>query len=327
MKRLITWCFIFSSSFVFLFDAGCDKQGCWIKTESQKDHTVIKEKHMRGTIDAQALHAMIRSGTKMVVLDARQGKYDDSRRIPRAGSLSDNSTLEQALSLIGSKDALVVTYCANTHCPASNLLADHLSKLGFTNVVEYPEGIDGWTSEGLPVVKASESTRTIAFKGSPMKLSGMDAKVGEKSPNFVAIGNDMSAVSLSSMKGKVVVLVAVPSLDTPVCDIESKRFNEEAAKLGDDVEIIVISEDLPFAQKRWCGANDIKNLITVSDYKLGSFGRLYGVYIDNLGLLARSIFVVDKEGILRYKQIVPEVTSEPNYAEVIEAAKKIVNSR
>jgi thiol peroxidase len=120
------------------------------------------------------------------------------------------------------------------------------------------------------------------------------------------------------------VLSIVPSLDTPVCDIQTRRFNDEAGKLGDDVVILTISMDLPFAQKRWCGAAGVDKVSTFSDHRDAAFGEAYGVLIKELRLLARAIFVVDKQGTLQYRELVKEVTEEPNYEAAIEAIKKLV---
>jgi thioredoxin-dependent peroxiredoxin len=162
----------------------------------------------------------------------------------------------------------------------------------------------------------------VTFKGNPLTLLGSDPKVGEKAPEFTVLDNDLNSVSLASLRGKKVVLCSVPSLDTPVCDLETRRFNEEAVKLGSDVQILTVSMDLPFAQKRWCGAAGVKAVKTASDHRDASLGGAYGVLIKELRLLARAVFVVDKAGILRYKQIVHEVTSEPDYASVLAAVRE-----
>jgi thiol peroxidase len=163
--------------------------------------------------------------------------------------------------------------------------------------------------------------RTVTMKGKPLTLLGKELKVGDAAPDFEVVANDMSPVKLSSFKGKVCIICSVPSLDTSVCDIETRRFNEEAGKLGSDVTVLTISMDLPFAQKRWCGAAGVKNVQTLSDHRASSFGNAYGVLIKELRLLARAVFVVDKNGTIRYIQIVNEVASEPNYEAVLEAIK------
>ncbi len=166
-----------------------------------------------------------------------------------------------------------------------------------------------------------EPKRTVTMKGNPLTLSGSEVKVGDTAPDFEVVANDMSVVKFSSYHGKVCIITSVPSLDTSVCDIETRRFNEEAGKLGSDVAVLTISMDLPFAQKRWCGAAGVKNVQTLSDHRDASFGKAYGVLIKELRLLARAVFVVDKNGTIRYIQIVNEVASEPNYEAALNAVK------
>lgn len=167
----------------------------------------------------------------------------------------------------------------------------------------------------------AERTGVITFKGNPMTLVGNAVKVGDKAPDFAATKTDLSVCKLADLAGKVVVIVSVPSLDTPVCDVEAKRFNDEAGKLGDDVVVVTISMDLPFAQRRWCGAVGTPKVVTVSDYKDHSFGVAYGLRIKELGLLTRAVIVVDKKGKVSYQEIVGEVTKEPNYDAAVAAAK------
>lgn len=163
--------------------------------------------------------------------------------------------------------------------------------------------------------------RTVMMKGNPVTLLGNEVKVGDSAPDFEVTANDMSAVKFSAYRGKVCIICSVPSLDTSVCDRETRRFNEEAGKLGSDVTVLTISMDLPFAQKRWCGAAGVQNVQTLSDYRDASFGEAYGVLIKELRLLARAVFVVDKNGIIRYIQTVNEVSSEPDYEAVLEAVR------
>lgn len=163
--------------------------------------------------------------------------------------------------------------------------------------------------------------RTVTMKGKVLTLAGSEVKVGELAPDFEVIANDMSTVKFSSYRGNVCIIASVPSLDTSVCDIETRRFNEEAGKFGGDVTVLTISMDLPFAQKRWCGATGVENVQTLSDYRDASFGKAYGVLIKELRLLARAVFIVDKKGTIRYIQVVNEVVSEPNYEAALNAVK------
>jgi len=169
-----------------------------------------------------------------------------------------------------------------------------------------------------------ERTGIITMKGNPLTLVGKQPKVGEHAPDFEVLDNDLSPVRLSSFLGKVCVIASVPSLDTPICDMETRRFNEEAGILGPDVAILTISMDLPFAQKRWCGAAGVDKVTTLSDHLSASFGETYGVLIKELRLLARAVFVVDGDGVVQYVQIVKEVTDEPDYDDVLGALKKLV---
>ena len=165
---------------------------------------------------------------------------------------------------------------------------------------------------------------TVTFQGNLLHLEGSLPTVGEKAPDFVLAANDLSPRSLKDYAGKVLVLVCVPSLDTPVCDMEVRRFNQEAASLADNVKIVAASCDLPFAQARWCGAAGVTAVESASDYKDVSLGRNYGVLIQELRLLARAVFVIAPDGKLAYSQLVPEVTHEPDYAAVLDAIKKLV---
>ena len=166
-----------------------------------------------------------------------------------------------------------------------------------------------------------EEKKVVTMKGNPLSLSGNSVKIGDKAPDFKVIANNLTEVNLSSYKGKVCLIATVPSLDTSVCDIETRKFNEKAAKLGENTVILTISMDLPFAQSRWCGAAGVKNVQTLSDYRFADFGNKYGVLIKDLRLLARTVFIVDAKGIIRYIQIVDELTHEPDYDKALEALK------
>jgi len=169
-----------------------------------------------------------------------------------------------------------------------------------------------------------ERSGAVTMQGNPLTLLGKDLKVGESAPDLELLDNDLNPVKLSSYRGKVCVVSTVPSLDTPVCDMETRRFNQEAANLGADVAIVTVSMDLPFAQKRWCGAAGVDKVATLSDHRAAAFGEAYGVLIKELRLLARAIFVVDKEGTIRYVQLVKEISEEPDYDAVLEAVKALV---
>ena len=161
----------------------------------------------------------------------------------------------------------------------------------------------------------------VTFQQEAVTLLGNEIKVGDQAPNFTVLSNDLKEVSLDDYKGKVKLISAVPSVDTGVCSDETKRFNEEADKL-DNVHILTISMDLPFAQTRWCSANGIKDLDLLSDHRDADFGEKYGVLMKELRLLARAIFVVNSDNKVTYVQYVDEVTNHPNYDEALDAARK-----
>ncbi len=167
----------------------------------------------------------------------------------------------------------------------------------------------------------SERQGAITLKGNPMTLTGSELKVGDAAPDVTLVANDLSEIKLSSYKGKKSIILTIPSLDTPVCDTETRRFNVEASKLA-DVKVLAVSMDLPFAQKRWCAAAGIQNVQTLSDYRYADAGNKLGVMIKELKLLARAVFVIDSNGKLAHVQLVKEVASEPDYNAVLEAVKK-----
>lgn len=164
----------------------------------------------------------------------------------------------------------------------------------------------------------------ITFQGNPLSLVGPEIKVGDTAPDFTALANDLTPKSLKDFAGKVRLISVVPSLDTPVCDLQTRRFNQEAANLGQDVAILTLSCDLPFAQARWCGAAGVDQVVTLSDHKDVSFGSAYGVLIKELRLLSRASFVVDKNEKIAYVQYVKEITDEPDYDQALAAVKTVL---
>ena len=165
-----------------------------------------------------------------------------------------------------------------------------------------------------------ERKGVITMKGNPLTLTGAEVSVGQQAPAFTVVGNDLSPVSLSAYTGKVVVISSVPSLDTGVCDIQTRRFNEEAGKLGDEVAVLTISMDFATCSAVVRAAG-VENVTTLSDYQTADFGSKYGLLIKELRLLARAVLVVDKSGVVRYVQVVPELTTEPDYSAAINAVK------
>ena len=165
---------------------------------------------------------------------------------------------------------------------------------------------------------------SVTLRGNPLSLGGSEVAVGQAAPDFTAVNNDLQQVTLSEAQGKVIILSAVPSVDTPVCDTETRRFNEEAAKLGEGIEIWTLSMDLPFAQKRWCGAAGVEQVKTLSDFRDRAFAEGYGVLIADgplAGVTARAVFVVGKDGTLKHVEYVSEIANEPDYDAALNAAK------
>ena len=169
-----------------------------------------------------------------------------------------------------------------------------------------------------------ERSAAVTLHGNPLTLVGKELSIGDAAPDLELLDNDLNPVKLSSFQGKVCVISSVPSLDTPTCDMETRRFNEAAGQLGDDVVILTVSVDLPFAQKRWCAAAGVENVVTLSDHRDAAFGEAYGVLIKELRLLARSIFVIDRNGSIQYIENVKELSEQPNYDAVLAAAQKLV---
>ncbi len=170
---------------------------------------------------------------------------------------------------------------------------------------------------------AVERTGVVGSRGKSLTLVGPGIKVGDKAPNFKALANDLSEVTLDTDKGKVRLYLSVASLDTGVCDTETKRFNQEVANFPGDVVVYTVSCDLPFAQKRWCGVSNVSNLKTVSDHRDVSFGAAYGTLIKETRWLCRAVFLVDKDGVVQYVEYVPEVGHEPNYDAALKAVKAL----
>lgn len=168
-----------------------------------------------------------------------------------------------------------------------------------------------------------ETTRKITFKGNPLTLLGETVKVGDKAPDFTVLSAGLEPVKLSDYDGKVRVLAIYPSIDTGVCQAQNRRFNAEADKLGDAL-VLSISCDLPFAQSRFCAAEGLDKVITLSDHKDVDFGIKYGYLIKELRLLARGTVVIDKTGIVKYVEFVPEVTTEPDYESALKVVKELL---
>lgn len=164
----------------------------------------------------------------------------------------------------------------------------------------------------------------ITLHGNPLKVQGDSLKVGQKAPSFTLTGNDLKDVKSDAFSGQVLVLSVVPSLDTPTCSIQTKRFNKEAEEFQGKATILTVSVDLPFAQSRWCGAEGAANIKTASDYKYRTFGPAYGAYLSDTGLLARAVFVIDSTGTVQYVEYVDVLSDEPNYDAALKKVRELL---
>lgn len=162
----------------------------------------------------------------------------------------------------------------------------------------------------------------VTLRGTPQTVLGSPLKTGVKAPDFTLVANDLSLVTLADTAGKVRLISVVPSLDTGICDAQTRRFNQEAAHLGDDVAILTVSVDLPFAQRRWCGAAGIDQVQTLSDHRDMNFGNAYGTHVKEMRWEQRSIFVIDANDMVTYVEYVPEIAQHPNYEAALEAVRE-----
>lgn len=168
-----------------------------------------------------------------------------------------------------------------------------------------------------------ERTEIVTFAGNPLTLLGNEVRVGDKAPPFTVVDQELKPVSLGDLRGKVKLISVTPSLDTPVCDLQARTFNKEAAALPDSVSVLNISIDLPFAIARFCANAGIEKIKTLSDHREASFGMAYGVLIKELRLLSRSIFVIDQNDVITYVEVVREITNAPNYDRALAEAKRL----
>lgn len=168
---------------------------------------------------------------------------------------------------------------------------------------------------------SQERKNAVTFQGGPLTLLGPELKAGDKAPDFKVVGTDMKPVTLASSQGKTRLISVVPSIDTAVCDLQTKRFNQEASKLSGDFVVFTISMDLPFAQQRWCGLAGADKIQMLSDYQERSFGQAYGVLIKELKLLSRAVFIIGPDNKIRYVEYVKEITQHPDYDKILGTLK------
>ena len=167
--------------------------------------------------------------------------------------------------------------------------------------------------------------RTVAFKGEQTPLAGDAIHIGDKAPNFEVVDRGLNVKTLEDWAGKIRVISVVPSLDTPVCDAQTRRFNEEVSRFGDKVVVLTVSMDLPFAQNRWCGAAGLEGIVTLSDFRQASFGQNWGTLMQEWRLESRAVFVVDTEDVVRYVEYVPEIGKHPDYAAALRAVEALIS--
>ena len=202
-----------------------------------------------------------------------------------------------------------------------------------TELDEYKKAAEGKLFELEAKVKegaarfgaiGKERPGLVTVRGNPLTLLGPEVKVGDRAPDFRVLDGTLKVATLDAFRGKLKIISSVPSLDTPVCDAETHRFNEEAGKLPENVAVLTLSMDLPFAQSRWCAAAGVEKVKTFSDFRDRSFGEAYGVLIKETGLLARAVFLVDDQNIVRYVELVPELTKEPDYERILSTVRALL---
>jgi len=184
----------------------------------------------------------------------------------------------------------------------------------------------GCKKDSSDISSLPERTGIIQHKGVPLTLLGPELKIGQRAPEFTIVDMELKEYKLSDFKGKVVVISSIPSVDTPMCNLQTLRLNQEAEKLEDTVAVLTISWDLPFAQKRWCDEKSVSHTLVLSDYRDRAFGKAYGLIIKEKMLLARAVLVIDRQGSIQYMQIVKEQFSQPDYDKLLVALHKIMES-
>jgi len=259
------------------------------------------------------------SGKAIKLVDVLDSESYVEGHLPKAISIPLEELRKNAAKFLAKTD-LIVVYCGSFSCPASTKAAKILISLGYENVLDYKGGLADYQAGNLPLEKS------ITLQAKPITLIGKKIVSGETGLNFSVVDTNLNKVTLDNYKGKIKVITSFVSLDTPVCNLQVKQFNKEASKLSKDVVILAISKDLPFAQKRFCTDNNITNLVLLSDYQSSSFGINYGLLIKENNLLARATIILDTNNIIRFIQIVDEITHEPDYQKVLDELAQVVSS-
>jgi thioredoxin-dependent peroxiredoxin len=281
------------------------------------------------TITRDELVKLQNSGKQFKLIDVLDSSSYAKGHLPKAISIPIKELREKANKLL-SKDELVVVYCGSFDCQASTTAAKILIQQGFKNVLDYKGGLQDYKEGNLPLEvslpkKVGDNIKTT-MQGKPLTLVGRKIKVGQNAANFKVVDGDLNEVTLDKFKDKIKVITSFVSLDTPVCDLQVKEFNKKAAKLSSNVIILGISKDLPFAQQRFCIANNIESISLFSDFKNSSFGINYGLLIKENNLLARATIILDANNIIRFIEIVDEITTEPNYENILNNLSEVINT-
>jgi thioredoxin-dependent peroxiredoxin len=275
------------------------------------------------------LKEMFDSGKKFKLVDVLDTDHYSKEHIKDAISIPLDVLREQAPLLLN-KDEPVIVYCASFDCHASTTAAKILMALGYNNVLDYKGGIQDWKEGKLPLASGGGNIeaqkKQVAMQGKPMTLIGRKIKAGMVAPYFRAVNNKLKEVTLDDFKGKIKVITSFISIDTPVCDLQVKEFNKRVTNLSSNLVVIGISKDLPFAQEKFCALNNITNVTTLSDYKYSSFSINYGLLLKELNLTARAVVVLDANDVIRYIQIVDELTTPPDYDQALAAIKEVINT-
>jgi thiol peroxidase len=274
------------------------------------------------TISRDELIKLQKSDKPYKLIDVLDTSSYEKGHIPKSISIPLEELREKA-SVLLNKDELIIVYCANFDCPASTTAAKILMGMGYKNVLDYKGGLKDYLEGNLPLEKQTHSK--VTMQNQPLTLVGRKIKIGQNAPQFKVADNNLNEIILDKFKDKIKVITSFLSLDTPVCDLQVKEFNKKAAAFP-NTAVLGISKDLPFAQKRFCMINDIKNLTALSDFKTSSFGINYGLLIKENNLLARATVILDTNNIIRFIEVVDEITKEPNYENILVHLKEIINS-
>ncbi|OGT07178.1 MAG: lipid hydroperoxide peroxidase [Gammaproteobacteria bacterium GWF2_41_13] len=282
------------------------------------------------TITRNELLEIINENKEAIIVDVLDRSSYEKEHIPKAISIPLAELAVNAEKILPNKQAAIIVYCVGFECLASTQAVNTLVSLGYVNVMDYKGGLQDYREANLPMETGSVMKNTLAssitLKGLPLTLVGRKLTVNKPAPNFVAVNNALNRVTLDDFKGKVKVLTSFLSLDTPVCDLQVKAFNQNVTTLYSDVVVLGISKDLPFAQERFCALNHIDQVTILSDYQRSSFGINYGLLIKENNLLARAVIILDANDHVRYIQIIDEVTHAPNYEDALDQLNKVVHS-